>query len=59
MKLRKTGAIRRYKAPSTNQHPVFIGQMTFLGISETRWPSEDGYKSDSLRIIYSGRVAIN
>ena len=25
-----------------------------LGISETRWPGEDDYKSDGLRIIHSG-----
>jgi len=25
-----------------------------LGISETRWPGEDDYKSDCLRIIRSG-----
>jgi len=27
----------------------------FLGITETRWPGEDYYKSDSFRIIHSVR----
>jgi len=55
--LRQQGKLENAK------HEMARLEMNVLGISETRWPAEDDYKSDGFRIIHSGeenqrRVAI-
>jgi len=35
------------------KHEMALLEINVLGISETRWPGEDDYKSDGFRIIHS------
>ena len=46
--------LRREKKLENVKHEMAHLGINVLGISETRWPGEDDYKSDGLRIIRSG-----
>jgi len=45
--------LQKGKFENVNYEMTRLG-INVLGISETRWPGEDDYKSESYRIIHSG-----